>query len=101
MSFLYLAIMVMPLQHKARPMCEARPAESKLARLRQAPGAPSCWRWRQERTLLRRWPACAVALAAGGRGLAAAGLAGQLWLWRLGGGQAEPALQLQVRLRSI
>ena len=63
----------------------------------QGLGKPRAWTWRQERTLLHRWPACAVALAPGGGALAAAGLAGQLWLWRLHAGAAEPTLLLQVR----
>ena len=62
----------------------------------QGSGGPQAWTWRQERTLLHRWPACAVALAPGGAALAAAGLAGQLWLWRLHAGAAEPMLLLQV-----
>ncbi len=66
------------------------------------PAGRAAWRWRRERTLLHRWPACAVALAPRGAGgaepaLAAAGLAGQLWLWRLRGGGREPELLLQAR----
>jgi len=66
-----------------------------------APAARAAWRWRRERTLLHRWPACAVALTAAGAGgaepaLAAAGLAGQLWLWRLRAGGREPELVLQA-----